>query len=89
MKIMHRLPDEPDLIVVSTFDDAVGVASHLDLTVGVGNPFYAFVTLSAAVESTPAANFDGAPVVSEDFEANQAAIDAMLASPPLDKVWAA
>jgi hypothetical protein len=86
MKVVHRLPDEPDLIVVTTFPDGANVAPDLAGPVGVGNPFLAFDSLPPAVEGSPAADFAGAPLVSEDDEENRAAIAAMLAAPPLSKV---
>lgn len=50
---------------------------------GVGKPFYMFATLSGTLL---AADFDGAPIVSANIAENNAAIDAMLANPPLDKL---
>ena len=50
---------------------------------GVGKPFYMFNTLASGVIG---ADFDGAPIVSADVAENNAAIAAMLAAPPLDKI---
>lgn len=50
---------------------------------GVGKPFYMFATLTGTLL---AADFDGAPIVSSDIAENNAAIEAMLADPPLDKL---
>jgi hypothetical protein len=50
---------------------------------GVGKPFYMFNTLPGPVL---AADYEGAPIVSEDSAVNNAAIAAMLATPPLDKL---
>ena len=52
-------------------------------TPGVGKPFYLFANLPGPVV---AADYEGAPIVSEDVAANKQAIDAMLANPPLDKL---
>jgi hypothetical protein len=50
---------------------------------GVGKPFLIFATLTGSVA---AADFEGAPVVSAVTADNQAAIDAMLADPPLSRL---
>ena len=89
MKIIYPLPDEPDLIVVGTTADNADQAEAVIGAVGVGNPFYVFEALDPAIEGSPDADFEGAPIVSSDVAETQAMIDAMLANPPLDKVWAA
>jgi hypothetical protein len=50
---------------------------------GVGKPFYMFNTLPGPVL---AADWDGAPIVNQDAAVNNAAIAAMIANPPLDKL---
>lgn len=67
------------LTTASTAD----IASFVKMRPGVGRPFYYF----ASLPSTPlAADYEGAPIVSENVAENKAAIDAMLADPPTDKL---
>lgn len=50
---------------------------------GVGKPFYMFANLTGTLL---AVDFTDAPIVSTDVAANNAAIDEMIANPPLDKL---
>ena len=67
----------------ATVANGVDPGEAAKIVCGVGNAFYAFDTIPGSVL---AADFDGAPIVSADAEANNTAIAAMLANPPLDKL---
>jgi hypothetical protein len=54
------------------------VADKVRDYVGVGNPYYAFATIPAAVETNIAADFTDAPIVSISVAENEAAINGML-----------
>jgi len=62
------------LTTASTTD----MGSFVKLKPGVGKPFYYFNSLPGTVL---AADYEGAPVVSEDATANRAVINEMLANP--------
>lgn len=55
---------------------------------GVGQPFLAFEEIDNTIESNIRWNHVGAPIVSNSATQNNASIEAMLANPPLDRIWA-
>jgi hypothetical protein len=69
--------------VITTVSGLDANASFVKSKPGVGKPFYMFNTLPGTVVG---ADYDGAPIVSEDVAANKRAIEQMLADPPLDKI---
>jgi hypothetical protein len=91
MIIICELVDADGVFAV-VFPAELDPADYLVPVVGVGFPFYAFAELPLLAElqgGSIAWDPTGAPVCSDDPEANGAAIDAMLANPPLSKVFAA
>lgn len=91
MVIICELLDVDGVFAV-TFPAELDPSDFLAEIVGVGFPFYAFSELPLLGELAGAGlSWDptGAPICSDDPEANRAAIEAMLADPPLSKVFAA
>jgi hypothetical protein len=81
MKVVAADQDDPSLILAFTFPAAATIAYVADKVrdyVGVGNPYYAFATIPAAVETNIAADFTDAPIVSISVAENEAAINGML-----------
>lgn len=89
MKIVHGLDGDRDLPVTTANEDWTPetLAAALPEVVGVGNPFLVFA-MEAELPGDIAWDYDQAPVVSADQAENRAAIDAMLASPPLGLISA-
>jgi len=69
--------------VVTTVSGLDNNAKFLRTIPGIGKPFYIFNTLPAGVVG---ADFEGAPVVSEDVNVNKQLIQEQLDNPPLDKI---
>lgn len=96
-----KLEDLSEMIIIAPFDGDLetplysvtppnsNVASGIRQIVGVGNPYYAFLTVPFSLANGVVANFVGAPICSADVAENAVAIIAMVETPPLDKVGAA
>lgn len=69
--------------VVTTVSGLDNNAKFLRTIPGIGKPFYIFNTLPTGVIG---ADFNGAPIVSEDIAVNKQLIEEQLANPQLDKI---
>lgn len=72
--------------VLTTVSGLDANAQFVKTKPGVGRPFYMFNSLPYPDRSLMAADWEGAPLVSDNVAENKAAIEQMLANPPLDKL---
>jgi hypothetical protein len=89
MKFVYGLDGDETLPVTATTDDTTSTpVEALKSLVGVNNSFYAFANdgIPAGYEGNMTVDFTDAPKVKGRDADNQAAIDAMLANPPVDKL---
>jgi len=70
--------------VVTTVSGLDQNAAFVRTLPGIGKPFYMFNSLPAG--SVLGADFEGAPIVSENIAENKAAIERMLSEPPIEKI---
>jgi hypothetical protein len=89
MKIVYGLDGDETVPVVDFVDQHTNVAEYLKATPGVNMRYLAFTEIDDPIEASIAWDPTSAPRVSDDVSVNQVNIDAMLASPPLDKIWQA
>lgn len=89
--IVYNLDGDPTLPVLGTTPDNADLGELLKTLVGVDQPYWAFpsvASLPPGVAAAPAiaADFTGAPLVSEDAQVNRNNVAGMFASPPVGKV---
>jgi hypothetical protein len=88
MLIVCGLDGDPEDPMVAVTTPGTNVGQAVKTIAGVGNPYYAFLSLPFDYSNGIAVDFEGAPLVSNTVGDNNAAIIVMLETPPLDKVSA-
>jgi hypothetical protein len=88
MQIVFGLDGDPTVPLVAVTTPQADVPQAIIPLVGVGNPYYAFTSLSYNGLNGIEADFTGAPLCSDDVAVNRTNINTMLASPPYSKITA-
>lgn len=86
MLIVAGLDGDQETPAVLVTTPGANVGQAVKSFAGVGNPFYAFLSLPFDYGASLYVNFEGAPIASATIGDNSEAVVTMLETPPLDKV---